>query len=85
MKNNISEELDRIFPCDCSFTHGFAWKPGTLCKGDCVLAGYKEEVASLIRINNIQQRINFLRSYNFTSTADQYHAMNQATSLEESL
>ena len=44
----LEAQLDNIFPCDCSFTKGFAFRPGDPCDGSCVNAPYKKAVLELI-------------------------------------
>lgn len=44
----LEAQLDKIFPCDCSFTKGFAFKSGDPCDGSCVNAPYKKAVLELI-------------------------------------
>ncbi len=44
----LEAQLDKIFPCDCSFMKGFAFRPGDTCDGSCVNAPYKKAVLELI-------------------------------------
>ena len=44
----LKSQLDKIFPCDCGFTKGFAFKQGDPCDGTCVNAPYKKAVRQLI-------------------------------------
>ena len=44
----LEARLDKIFPCNCSFTKGFAFRPGDPCDGSCVNAPYKKAVLELI-------------------------------------
>jgi len=59
---DYSEELDKIFPCDCAFTKGFAYKVGDTCDGSCVLASYRERVANLLHKQDIQSRLAEIKS-----------------------
>ncbi len=44
----LEAQLDKIFPCDCSFMKGFAFRPGDPCDGSCVNAPYKKAALELI-------------------------------------
>ena len=44
----LEAQLDKIFPCNCSFMKGFAFRPGDPCDGSCVNAPYKKAVLQLI-------------------------------------
>ena len=44
----LEAQLDKIFPCNCSFIKGFAFKPGDPCDGSCVNAPYRRAVLQLI-------------------------------------
>lgn len=63
----LEAQLDKIFPCDCSFKKGFAFKPGDPCDGSCVNAPYRKAVLELITADRkrvaLKARINELEKF----------------------
>ena len=61
----LEAQLDKIFPCDCSFVKGFAFRLGDPCDGSCVNAPYRKAVLQLItadRKHELEARIDELEN-----------------------
>ena len=66
----LEARLDKIFPCDCSFKKGFAFKPGDPCDGSCVNAPYKKAVLGLITAD--RKRVELKARLNEVQNAYEY-------------
>lgn len=92
----LEAQLDKIFPCDCSFTKGFAFKPGDPCDGSCVNAPYKKAVLELIaadrkrvelearidEVDKVKQILSLSSELNDPASTIRSHANNRFTELE---